>query len=183
MRTLGLSIHEQRSSNYGVTRKQHQKSLKFVHRSSRATVKESKMKNTKRIIVVHNRKSYGWTGCKHVHLVSKHYCKTSWKVLCSFHRQPRSNQTLNVFLSYPQQAPFQDFLELGELSFSLYLQRRWKDKISSFPFKDFLNLHFSSVSNRWKRGHLFVFPLVLPFDGLLTWTELAHFVDVTFTPV
>ena len=67
--------------------------------------------------------------------------------------------------------------------FSLPTTKMKRHKFLVFLSKLFLNLHFSSFSNRWKRGHLFVFPQVLPFDGLLTWTNLAHIAHVTFTPV
>ena len=59
-------------------------------------------------------------------------------------------------------------LNLGNCHFPFTYNEDEKTKFLVFLSKLFLNLHFSSVSNRWKRGHLFVFPHVLPFDGLLT---------------
>ena len=66
-------------------------------------------------------------------------------------------------------------LSLRNCHFLFTYKEDEKTKFLVFLSKLFSNLHFSSVSNRWKRGHLFVFPHVLPFDDLLTWTELAHF--------
>ena len=59
-------------------------------------------------------------------------------------------------------------LNLGNCHFPFTYNEDEKTKFLVFLSKLFLNLHFSSVSKRWKRGHLFVFPHVLPFDGLLT---------------